>query len=187
MDYAPQTGHRYIRSLMPGDRFSIDLGVGGQLHYRLIYCNESRAYVEPARRDKRQITDAKGSVLAEFEDRNGRVNISPMTEVIKMDAEYEEFDLAGDPVEIDTFDLTGDPADALGHRKRAKSAPGTLRALDPATKRGQVVAMFKVGKTTAQVCDKLNIKKSCALSHMSDARKYNGVQYEARNGKVRVL
>lgn len=170
-----------VSRLRSGDTFRVDLGSNaGYIDYRLIYVNDCRAYVEPLMRRKKTISvdhsDLTGLPVVEFESASGRVNISPGTECTVLE---EDVDLVGPRDDDD--DLTG----PLVKSKKTKKVIGT-RPLDPTTKRGQVVAMLAAGKTVMAVCDKLNIKRSCALSHMSDARKFNGVAYVTDGDRVKV-
>lgn len=187
-----------VSSLNAGDEFQIDLGPNDPpLKYRLIYSNQCRAYVEPIGAKRHNIITRQDGTTAEWDSPRGRVNISPGTLVDAIlrraseDTTMDDLidggmdDLLGLSSEDNMDDLLGELPKARGKKRAPKTTDGK-RELDPSTKRGQVVALFRSGKTAEQVCDKLGIKRSCAFSHLSDARKYNGVEYEVSGGKVRI-
>ena len=169
-----------VEQLTPGQTFRVDLGQHGHLDYRLIYKTQGGAYVENMKKIKKIIkhtnplVDLTGesTIATEIESASGRTTIALGTRCELLD-EFTDFsvdDLVGPVRRVDT----------------AMNAGGGKRELNPATKRGQVVAMLRAGRTVAAVCEKLSIKKSCCMSHMSDARKFNGVQYEVHDGEVTV-
>ena len=195
-----QTELMTVSQLNIGDTFRINFNKydpNEYLDYRLIFMNQNRAFVEPlGSKRSNKVTREDGST-AEWESPRGRHNITIGAPCTLLRAASEDDmndlidgngldDLLGDnPEDVGMMDLLGE----LPKPKRTKNKPKTAdgkRELDPQTKRGQVVAMFRAGKTPEQVCEKLSIKRSCAMSHLSDARKYNGVQYEVSGGKVRI-
>lgn len=179
----------HASQLNPGDEFRVDFGGFGHADYRLIYVNQSRAYVEPLMKNKKKIVkfdDLLGDVVAEFESSSGAVNIAPSTEVTLLAVDFD--DLLG-PMPGNIVD------NGVNIRKSRASYGGLqthpiptdgLRPLAPDTKRGQVVNMLAAGRTVSAVCEALGIKRSCCMSHLSDARKFCGVAYEVDGEKVRV-
>lgn len=171
-----------VSQLLPGQPFRVTLAPGDYLDYKLIHCNDCRAHVEPLGRVRKTIMRKEefddllgGAPLAEFDTHGGRVNIAPGTVCTLLNAPDDLDDLFGLGVTV-----------TITKQLRPALVPSSLRALDPKTKRGQVVAMLAAGKKVPAVCAALGIKRSCALSHMSDARKFNGVQYETDGDVVKV-
>ena len=166
-----------VSQLAPGSAFRVDLGPSGHIDYRLVYKTNCGAYVEYMKKTKKKIKHAdpladltgEETTTTEIEAAAGATTISLGTEC--------------EPLveEIDIDDLVGDAP-----RKARAKTTGGKRELKPATKRGQVVAMLSAGKTVSHVCEKLGIKRTCCMSHLSDARKFNGVTYEVSGEKVKV-
>ncbi len=176
-------GQLVVSQLNPGQKFR----TGGLLagwpeepgfywDYKLIYATQHRAYVEPLMKRKTRINED-----VEFESGSGRVNISSSVPCIPLDDDGEE-DLFGPRTaeQLEAAPRTK-TVRALASAKPLGSAP-----LNPATKRGKLVDMFLKGYTVSRVCEELGIKRGCAMSHLSDARKFNGVAYELNGEKVKI-
>lgn len=173
-----------VSQLSPGQAFRVDLGPAGHLDYVLMYSNNCRARVKSMARTKRTITrrddlsDLTGeapAVVAQFDAPGAETDISPGTECAPLEVAERSDDID---------DLLGTAPAPRAARKAA--TPGATRPLDPATKRGRVVGMLAAGKTFQQVCAELGINRGCALSHLSDARKFNGVQYAVDGDRAKV-
>lgn len=184
-----------VSQLSPGQVFRVTLLPGQHVDYRLLRVSPSRAYVEPLARSRQSIrkkdefSDLTGrdEIVTEFDSTRGRHNISAGTECIILDEDGDE-DLAGPRrTPVDTISRTAVVNKMLGTSRKKAPKPLGSQPLNPDTKRGKLVAMFSKNKTIAQVCEALGINRGCAMSHLSDSRKFNGVQYEIAGEKVKIM
>ncbi len=170
-----------VRQLNPGQEFRINLGPYGNLEYRLLYANECRAYVEPLKKVRRTVVTSDLMETAEFETSAGRINIAPTTECEMIDSELEEM--------MGKRKAQAPPAGKTKTEKAPRQPSGPLgsKPLNPDTKRGKIIAMLKDGKTIDAAAKAVDVNRGCLMSHLSDARKFNGIEHSKLDGdKVKI-
>lgn len=145
--------------------------------YRVVYSNDCRAYVEPVGRGKREIRSAEGEVLAEVEDRSGRVNISPGADCIILDKEIEEMAAGSEPVVV--------------KRGGDRYFPPKIqsRPVRSNTTRAKMLAFIQKEKMVDvdDVMIEFDMNRNLVIAHVHEMHKCHGYGYKLVGDKLTII
>lgn len=145
--------------------------------FRLVFVNQCRALVEPVRRQRREIKDHEGAVIAEFDSPGGRYNISPGTLVVPV-ADNEHRSVSTAP---------GSPS-MPPRRGSGKPAQVPLRQANPATKRGRLFALLLESPTgdsnIKTLMSAMAMERSAVMTYLFETWRDHGMGYQMLNDDV---
>lgn len=163
----------FVNQLEPGTTFRVELSPGVNLDYRLIHVNHCRAFVEQINRGRREIKGSDGEVLAEFEDRSGRVNIAPMTVVTQVLGASSSAPSQREGVTMKTT--------TLKRGERVCEAGPAGRPVRPNTVRAKLIALLledPTGETDIKAVMKaMEMDRNLVVAHIHEAHKQHGYGY----------